>query len=453
MSQSLSADANKADAQPAQPSDSIKIGDLKKPERLPKPGVSTSTLPRELIDGLHAAAKQYKPTEEITVSCGFFGDKRVECINALTKIATGDKSEDDAYTAIDTLITGMADKKVDVNSIIADVKQMSPDLVASVLANLGFKTVKKTQNIRGVDVDILVIEEVSEWDKRRKNPHGQNDDAEHLGGQRGGDPTVQLGVELLLEIFREWVNANPSTLNPELNLSGKKAQLNQNEVDKSFNLYDRRNPQLAMRLSDYKSGLKRINLGIASGYAGYTPSLYTNIPTSMAFAQSLNPELFFNAKLTGLPAMIQSGGDDGENFKEFEKNVFENSGSFISLNEVNEFFNKILKANEGAIKLSANSRKKINDALDKLEKGEKELKESYTRFLARKRIYEASNGTVKIEDDDNNVAMDKINQYSNYLKRAEMVNKQTRKVTAMLYNLADSITVLITNPKSQVTLQ
>ena len=423
---------------------------LKTPSRLPKPNVEQSSLPAELIDGLRQAGKHNKPTEDDPPACGIFG-KDNNCQNLLNELAANKdaNSTADLLGKLQTYLnTHYAANMVSVTQIIADVKSMHPKVVAAILANIGFNTVKEHMNFAGVDVEMLCIEKVSEWKKRTME--NAPPAAKPLGQTGGAD--IMLSADRLLEIFREWVNANPTTLNPEFDPHRKNSASRYNEVDKSFNLYDRKNPKLALRLSDYKTGLRRINLGISSGNIGYTPSLYTNVPTSMAFAQSLNPELFFNSKMTGLPAMIQSGGDDGENYKKFEEEVFNNSGSYINLTEIYGFFKKIIDSNSGAMKLSDNSTAKINNALTKLNEGEKELKESYTRFLARKRIYDASRGTVKIDDNDADVE-DKINQYSNYLKRAEMVNKQTKKVTAMLYNLADSITVLITNPSSKVMVQ
>lgn len=435
---------------------------LSKPTRLSKPAVTNGDISAELIAALRSKADAADLNGDISVPCGLFKtDQKTTCENILTKLATNPHDETTLKSLSD--LTENMIQSSPVTAIVNEVKKINPKVAASILANLGFNSHKVEKTVGNTSVELLVVEDVDSWNTRTKvldtlaGNQAQPQRAQGLlsrlnpFGQKGGFvPTLRQFLAILVE----WVNApqHAALLNPELQ-QGPARAVNLNEVDKSFNLYDRKNPQLALRLSDYKTGLKRINLGLSSGTAGYTPSLYTNVPIGMGFNQTLNPEIFFNGRMSALPSMIQVGGDDGETFQQFEQEVFR-AQSYTHLKEVNDFFGKVLAANSQHISLSDNSKAKISDALNKLKEGEEELKQSYARFLARRRIYEASRGQVQIaDDDDDNETLAKINQYSNFLKRAEFVNKQTKKVTAMLYNLADSITVLIAKPSATVQLQ
>lgn len=339
-----------------------------------------------------------------------------------------------------------------INALVEMVKEINPLIAFRILQRFGFASyLAEEENEPFPGFRRYKVQSVSEWleellseSERCKKPTAPSSgkcDPRTLREQLGDDAANKILAILkdntkhaffdYLDILVDWVNANPQVLNKEEILHPEMPQ-EYPPIDKSFNLYNHVDPYrpIVQRLRAFRCELERLKSSIMNDLAG------TRVPSTISLvakmdASGINMPLSRTAFTSPIPSssiVAMYGGEGGIYQTEDElKNINKQYGHGL----FKLIFENLLQTMQGLsgekkMRLKEETKRKINEKLDKLKQTEDELRKSLVNLLKKNQLFQMSRGYVDAFNITNDTDLEIVlRKHSNLLNLGNAYNRRS----------------------------
>lgn len=383
--------------------------------------------------------EQGKPIEDqLTSMCVFINEAENNCNEFFTTCALSNDA--DFPKACDKFIDNLSFINIPQDQMAATIVKMNPIFAFSVLKrfNFGFNREIGKEPFDGFER--YRVESVGSWIKDM-----QNDDINKVFGKNAKEIIARIckNNNLLnyLSILVDWVNANPQVLNPEEG-TVPKFSISYPSTDKSFNLYGYVDPYKSInrRLLDLTSCFTRLKSSIGNRILGYDGSaMLNNINMNRSdIRMPYNREAFLYAvpyETLGITLKNNLSGGFSDPYRPLNP-----SSSYEFFFDIYRMLIETMEQIQNSkIRLSANSRSKIDEKLNGLKKLEDQIYRELKVLTEENALYKASYGYINAYDipPENLPAI--IQKHSNILGLTSRYNRKAINLIDVLNTISNAL--------------
>lgn len=247
-----------------------------------------------------------------------------------------------------------------------------------------------------------------------------------------------------LDIFVQWVNANPQVLNPEEVLHPMNTSIYP-PIDKSFNTYDYSNPYKTpkSRLINICDGLERLKVSITSNLAGFNG--YSTISNIANIPIGINMPFNRSSFISPIPTLSQVTMFGGSYSVEAELKDSNYPLGYAMFDQIYKDLISTMKQASMKTKLSSTTQDNIQQKLERFKETEEALRKSLINLIERNRLYKASQGYINpyTENDEQFEAL--LKKHSNLLQLSSTYNKKAINLIDVFQTIANAV-LSKTNP-------
>lgn len=324
---------------------------------------------------------------------------------------------------------------IPISEIAAQVSKINPAVALSILSKFNFRLVDAKENdpVRGLN--IYKVQPVSEWIHDMVNdPNISN----HFGSEapevlelikKGNTDTNTKNFLNYLSVLVNWVNAHPEINNKELRTT--KYSPNYPEADKSFKSFTYRSPYKSPKNKLYEigCGLDRLKTSIYNKLLGSdaerTLSNITSTPLDLEMPLNRVAYTYQYPRSLKISGAMLGGGDE------------DNLNELLTHSILNDIYEDIKRnmTELGSSRVKGSSQAKIEEALDKIKKGEEAYRESIKSLIAKYRLYKASHGRIDPFNIEDNELPELLKKHSNLFHLSQALNKHSIRLVDVLRTL------------------
>lgn len=241
-----------------------------------------------------------------------------------------------------------------------------------------------------------------------------------------------------LDIFVQWVNANPQVLNPEEILHPTDTS-KYPPINKSFNTYDYSNPYKTpkSRLINICDGLERLKVSITSNLAGFNG--YNTISNVANIPLGINMPFNRSSFISPIPSLSQVTMYGGSYSVETELKNSDYPLGYVMFDQIYKDLISTIKQAAAKTKLSSTTQDNIQQKLERFKETEEALRKSLINLIERNKLYKASQGYINPYTENEEQFEALLKKHSNLLQLSSTYNKKAINLIDVFQTIANAV--------------